>query len=116
MPIGSYCPRWHLRQQHCDPQDVVKMHLELGAKKTVGVHYATWILSDEHYLAPQTELEIAAQENNLSTRVIPGQMGRTVVIPRERLESSAEENKSLEDSGLEMAFSTARDGKCVIWR
>jgi N-acyl-phosphatidylethanolamine-hydrolysing phospholipase D len=116
MPIGSYCPRWHLRQQHCDPQDVVKMHLELGAKKTVGVHYATWILSDEHYLAPQTELAIAAEEKNLSANVIPGQMGRTVVIPWEKVESLEEESRSSDELGLEFAFTEARGGKCVIWR
>jgi N-acyl-phosphatidylethanolamine-hydrolysing phospholipase D len=50
------------------------MHQELGAKKTVGVHYATWILSDEHYLAPQTELEESAEENNLCGVVVPGQL------------------------------------------
>jgi N-acyl-phosphatidylethanolamine-hydrolysing phospholipase D len=112
MPIGSYCPRWHLRQQHCDPQDVVRMHQELGAKKTVGVHYATWILSDEHYLAPQTELLAAAADNKVSANVIPGQMGRTMVIPWER--ESLEESNTDETS--ELLLTEARAGKCVVWR
>lgn len=118
MPIGSYCPRWHLRQQHCDPQDVVRMHIELGAKKTVGVHYATWILSDEHYLAPPRELGIAAKEKKLGASIIPGQMGRTMVIPWERSESSSsDENRSLDgdDKTLDLALTDVRDGKCVIW-
>jgi N-acyl-phosphatidylethanolamine-hydrolysing phospholipase D len=92
------------------------MHLELGAKKTVGVHYATWILSDEHYLAPQTELGVAAEEQNLSSRIIPGQMGRTVVIPWERVESSEDESRSSDEFGSESAFTEARGGKCLIWR
>ena len=122
LPIGSYCPRWHLRQQHCDPQDVVKMHLELGAKKTVGVHYATWILSDEHYLAPPRELEVAAVESKVSATVMPGQLGRTTVIPLERVESSEEENdedstKSLDEkNSLELALTEVRNGKSVVWR
>jgi len=119
MPIGSYCPRWHLRQQHCDPQDVVKMHLELGAKKTVGVHYATWILSDEHYLAPPRELGIAALENKVDNQVIAGQMGRTTVIPWRRVESSDEDgsNKSEdEEKASDFMLTEARGGKCVIWR
>jgi N-acyl-phosphatidylethanolamine-hydrolysing phospholipase D len=117
MPIGSYCPRWHLQQQHCDPQEVVKMHLELGAKKTVGVHYATWILSDEHYLSPPRELGIAAEENKVSAQVLPGQMGRTMVIPWERVESSEDEGrKSLDGDALELALTEARGGKCVLWR
>ena len=121
MPIGSYCPRWHLRQQHCDPQDVVKMHIELGAKKTVGVHYATWILSDEHYLAPPRELGIAAEEKKLSASIIAGQMGRTMIIPWERVERSSSEeeesNKSLdgENKSLELSLTDIRGGKCVIW-
>ena len=118
MPIGSYCPRWHLRQHHCDPQDVVKMHLELGAKRTVGVHYATWILSDEHYLAPPRELGIAAEENKVTSSVIPGQMGRTMIIQWDKGEISSEEesNKSLnEEKGLELALTECRGGKCVLW-
>ena len=123
MPIGSYCPRWHLRQQHCDPQDVVRMHLELGAKKTVGVHYGTWILSDEHYLAPPTELATAAEENKVSAYVIPGQMGRTMIIPwdskGEILSEEESSNKSSEveeDKSLELALREVRGGKCVLWR
>ena len=96
------------------------MHIELGAKKTVGVHYATWILSDEHYLAPPRELGIAAAEKKLSASIIPGQMGRTMIIPWERFESSSsdEESRSLDgdNKSLELVLTDVRDGKCVIWR
>ena len=61
---------------------MVKMHGELGAKRTVGVHYATWMLSDEHYLAPPRELGIAAREAGCAEgEVLLGQMGWTMVIP-----------------------------------
>jgi N-acyl-phosphatidylethanolamine-hydrolysing phospholipase D len=115
LPIGSYCPRWHLRPQHCDPQDVVKMHLELGAKRTVGVHYATWILSDEHYLAPPRELCIAAEESNVSASVIPGQMGRTMVIPL--VGPPYEEGNMGSDGGnnSELTLKEVRGGKCILW-
>ena len=95
------------------------MHLELGAKKTVGVHYATWILSDEHYLAPPRELGIAALENKVDNQVIAGQMGRTTVIPWRRVESSDEDgsNKSEdEEKASDFMLTEARGGKCVIWR
>jgi hypothetical protein len=88
------------------------MHQELGARKTVGVHYATWILSDEYYLAPQTELLAAAADNKVSANVIPGQMGRTMVIPWER-ESLEESNP---DETSELLLTEARAGKCVVWR
>jgi N-acyl-phosphatidylethanolamine-hydrolysing phospholipase D len=114
MPIGSYCPRWHLRQHHCDPNDVVKMHLELGAKKTAGVHYATWILSDEHYLAPPRELGIATERFGVSESVIAGQLGRTMVIPWEKVKSEKSDSES--DSFLELGLKEEREGKCVVWR
>lgn len=116
MPIGSYCPRWHLRQQHCDPYDVVTMHLELGAKKTVGVHYASWVLSDEHYLAPPRELGIAATESGVEDSVIPGQLGRTVIIPWRRGEASDGESSKSDEEKSSALFIEARGGKCVVWR
>ena len=116
FPIGSYCPRWHLRQQHCDPQDVVKMHMELGAKRTVGVHYATWILSDEHYLAPPMELREAAGKAKLGREVIPGQHGRTIVIPMEAESTSDEEKTETGDIEQEVQLIEARGGNCVVWR
>ena len=112
MPIGSYCPRWHLRQQHCDPADVVRMHLELGTKRTLGVHYGTWILSDEHYLAPPRELRDEATKEGLEIAVVAGELGRTVVIP---FNDGNERNEELE-AGIELGFVEARDGKCVVWR
>jgi hypothetical protein len=47
IPIGSYEPRWHMHLQHTDPEGAVRMALNLGAKRSVGVHWGTWIMSDE---------------------------------------------------------------------
>jgi N-acyl-phosphatidylethanolamine-hydrolysing phospholipase D len=93
------------------------MHVELGAKRTVGVHYATWILSDEHYLAPPRELGVAAAKAKVSANVMPGQMGRTMLIPWQKVESSEESNQSSnEEKNLELALTEVRGGKCVLWR
>jgi hypothetical protein len=97
------------------------MHLELGAKKTVGVHYATWILSDEHYLEPQMVLAREARERGLSRRVMVGMMGRTVVIPWDKVESEEEEGRSFSEEDREkgegegLVLVEGRGGKCVIW-
>lgn len=66
-----------MRTQHCDPDDAVQIHLDLGAKHSVGVHWGTWILSDEHYLDPPKDLAIARKkygvpEENFCT-IPPGQ-------------------------------------------
>jgi N-acyl-phosphatidylethanolamine-hydrolysing phospholipase D len=95
------------------------MHLELGAKRTVGVHYATWILSDEHYLAPSQELRDAALKVNVGTQVMPGQHGRTMVFAIEEgslTESSNEEKTEIADVNQDVDLLEARGGKCAVWR
>lgn len=47
IPIGSYEPRWHLHLQHTDPEGAVRMALQMNAKRSVGVHWGTWLMSDE---------------------------------------------------------------------
>jgi len=93
------------------------MHKELGAKRTVGVHYATWILSDEHYLAPPTELMEAATREKVRRQVMPGQLGRTVVFGVEDEESFGDEKmEKVEVEEDEIELIDARGGKCVVWR
>jgi N-acyl-phosphatidylethanolamine-hydrolysing phospholipase D len=95
------------------------MHVELGAKRTVGVHYATWILSDEHYLAPQRELSVAVREASVEAEVMAGQMGRTMVIPWGGGESSDEESSAGISESEEVKGGNlveGRGGKCIVWR
>ncbi|ORX72607.1 Metallo-hydrolase/oxidoreductase [Linderina pennispora] len=59
LPIGSYEPRWYMCHQHVNPDDAVKIHRDLGAKWSIGVHWGTFMMSDEHYLAPVRDLKTA---------------------------------------------------------
>ena len=47
IPIGSYEPRWHMHLQHTDPEGAVRMAIQMNIKKSVGVHWGTWLMSDE---------------------------------------------------------------------
>ena len=47
IPIGSYEPRWHLHLQHTDPEGAVRMAMQMGVRKSIGVHWGTWLMSDE---------------------------------------------------------------------
>lgn len=47
IPIGSYEPRWHMHLQHTDPEGAVRMAIQMDIKKSVGVHWGTWLMSDE---------------------------------------------------------------------
>ncbi|MDR2845162.1 MAG: MBL fold metallo-hydrolase, partial [Puniceicoccales bacterium] len=39
LPIGAYAPRWFMRAQHCDPVEAVRIHCELGARRSVAMHW-----------------------------------------------------------------------------
>lgn len=40
------------------PEDAIKAHYDLGCPRlSVGIHWGTFMMSDEHYLAPRQVLE-----------------------------------------------------------
>jgi hypothetical protein len=50
--------------QHTDPEGAVRMAIQMGIKKSVGVHWGTWLMSDEacklelHEASTQAEQQI----------------------------------------------------------
>jgi L-ascorbate metabolism protein UlaG (beta-lactamase superfamily) len=47
IPIGAYAPRWFMQAQHCDPDEAVRILMEVGARRAVALHWGTWQLTDE---------------------------------------------------------------------
>lgn len=66
LPIGAYAPRWFMRDAHMDPADAVRCHLELGAHRSLGIHFGTWQLTDEGIDSPIQDLAIARDVNGVS--------------------------------------------------
>ena len=57
IPIGAYDPEWFMAESHVNPEDAVKIMLDLGAEKAFGMHWATFTLTDEDTIEPKIRLE-----------------------------------------------------------
>ncbi|KAJ2082554.1 hypothetical protein H4R24_001500 [Coemansia sp. RSA 988] len=78
LPIGSYEPRWYMCHQHVNPDDAVRIHKDLRAINSIGVHWGTFMMSDEHYLAPPRDLATACSKYNLDDgSFVAPQIGKT---------------------------------------
>jgi L-ascorbate metabolism protein UlaG (beta-lactamase superfamily) len=62
LPIGAYEPRWFMRQQHVNPAEAVRAHLDLRSRRSLGMHFGTFQLTDEAIDAPVQALRVARAE------------------------------------------------------
>ena len=59
LPIGAYEPRWFMAAQHCNPAEAVQIHCDVGARRSMAMHWGTFQLTDEARGAPLRELAAA---------------------------------------------------------
>ncbi|XP_049616667.1 N-acyl-phosphatidylethanolamine-hydrolyzing phospholipase D isoform X1 [Syngnathus scovelli] len=65
IPIGAYLPRDVMKGQHVDPKEAVQIHMDLGAKHSLAIHWGTFALAYEPYLDPPRLLQESLKENSL---------------------------------------------------
>ena len=56
IPIGAYSPRWFLKDVHCNPEEAVRIHQDLRAKRSTAIHWGTFPMSHESFIEPALEL------------------------------------------------------------
>jgi L-ascorbate metabolism protein UlaG (beta-lactamase superfamily) len=59
LPIGAYEPRWFMQPNHVNPEEAVQAHLDLGARRSIAMHFGTFQLTDEPIDEPAEKLRAA---------------------------------------------------------
>jgi L-ascorbate metabolism protein UlaG (beta-lactamase superfamily) len=57
IPIGAYEPRWFMQAVHMNPVEAVQAHLDLGAVRSIAMHFGTFQLTTEGIDEPQRGLD-----------------------------------------------------------
>jgi hypothetical protein len=80
LPIGAYTPREWMRFEHLDPDEAVLAHLDLGAVRSFGVHWATYQLGDEEPYQPALDLARSTVARSVSSFDLVA-IGQIVDVP-----------------------------------
>jgi len=88
IAVGACEPRWFMQGQHVDPAEAVRIHVDLGAKHSVGVHWGTFALADEPLDHPLHVIATARAQHGVAADAFTLMaLGETRRVPR-RLPSS----------------------------
>jgi L-ascorbate metabolism protein UlaG (beta-lactamase superfamily) len=66
LPIGAYQPRWFMKDIHMDPGEAVQAHVDLEARRGIGMHFGTFQLTTEGIDEPIAALDRACRERQIS--------------------------------------------------
>ncbi|KAF2019562.1 N-acyl-phosphatidylethanolamine-hydrolyzing phospholipase D [Aaosphaeria arxii CBS 175.79] len=65
IPIGAYAPRFIMSPMHANPKDAVNIFRDTRCEKALGMHWGTWVLTEEDVLEPPRLLKEALKWKGL---------------------------------------------------
>ncbi|KAF2761375.1 Zn-dependent hydrolase/oxidoreductase [Pseudovirgaria hyperparasitica] len=65
IPIGAYSPRFIMSPMHANPYDSVNIFLDTKCRRALGMHWGTWVLTDEDVLEPPRILREALRKKGI---------------------------------------------------
>lgn len=68
IPIGAYAPRWLFSPMHADPRDAVEIFRDTRCSEALGMHWGTWVLTEEDVLEPPRKLAEACRVRGVEGR------------------------------------------------
>jgi len=71
LPIGAYAPQWFMAAQHTDPDEAVRILLDLEARQAIGIHWGSFQLTDEAREEPPALLRRALAERGIAADRFP---------------------------------------------
>ena len=66
IAIGAYEPRRFHKKAHVNPEEAVMIHQDINARYSVGIHWGTFIMTDETVEEPPKRLLVALEKAGIS--------------------------------------------------
>ena len=82
MPVGAYLPRWFMKMPHVDPQQATLIHRDIGAKRSITMHWGAFQLAAEGIPQTLNDIKQARTDAGLTDsefRIMP--VGATETLP-----------------------------------
>jgi N-acyl-phosphatidylethanolamine-hydrolysing phospholipase D len=81
IPIGAYQPRWFMAPVHVNPEEAVRVHVDVRSEFSIGMHWGTFGLTDEPMAEPPIALRHHLARRHLAaTSFRTLRFGETVVL------------------------------------